>query len=129
MGASPTEATKMSEQRILASLGPQWKDRYIVDWCHLCDCAMVICPDCKNGSCNGSGCDKCGDDFDTFRSFANTVEHYLCPLETTCYKKGLRLQRLIVDSIARNESRLDFKTLKKDGHLSKNDEAMFGIGD
>jgi hypothetical protein len=36
--------------------------KYKWSWCDLCECAMVICPQCGNNSCNGHyGCELCKD--------------------------------------------------------------------
>ncbi len=34
-----------------------------VAYCALCKCIAVLCPHCKNSSCNGGGCDLCLDAF------------------------------------------------------------------
>ena len=36
----------------------KWDNRS-VRYCLTCSCFYITCEDCKNSSCNGSGCDKC----------------------------------------------------------------------
>jgi tRNA U54 and U55 pseudouridine synthase Pus10 len=115
-----------SEEAVLDSLDRQWKGKYPVTWCHLCDTAIIICPKCNNSSCNGGGCPECHNDFEEFAKTCKTdVDDYLTERETFTYRKGLRLQRLIVESIQRQEKQLDFNELKNSGHLSQADREMF----
>jgi len=114
-----------SEEAILDAMDRQWKGKYAVTWCHLCDTAVILCPVCHNSSCNGGGCNKCVKDFAEFGKYKTSVEDYLNEKEIYSYHKGLRLQRLIVESIQRQEKELDFKALKSSGHLSQADENMF----
>lgn len=32
---------------------------YEIDYCDHCQRTVIICPSCKNPSCNGGGCDTC----------------------------------------------------------------------
>lgn len=116
----------MDEEDLLNEIfGAKWKG-YTVSYCHACDTAIIICPECKNTSCSGGGCEKCAFDF---REFTQTTMHHVCdylePYEMEIYKKGIRLQLLMVDSLGCGEIKIDFNKLKKDGRLSINDEKMF----
>lgn len=104
---------------------PKWKDKYEVDWCHLCNCAIIICPECKNSSCNCGGCPACVEDHAVWKQVKTNSTEYLTPEEAKAYQKGLRLQHFIVDSIERGQNSIDWQALKADGRLSKNDEEMF----
>jgi len=107
-------------------MSERWNNKYIVDWCHLCDSAVIICPQCHNSSCSGGACSKCSSDFDNFnKSFKTRVQDYLTLEEALAYEKGLTLQRIIIESIRRNEASLDFPALKKAGYFSEYDEKMF----
>lgn len=117
----------MNEVDILDDIfGAKWKGKYTVSYCHACDTAIIICPECHNASCTGGGCEKCIADF---KEFYDTIVHnvrcYLNIEESKAYEKGIRLQSLIVESVGRGEWALDFNKLKKEGYLSENDEKMF----
>ena len=115
-----------SEQSVLATLGELWKGIYVVDWCHLCDTAIIVCPHCNNTSCNCSSCSKCHEDFEEFHAkFHTHIQSYLTMTEELAYQKGLRLRHFIVEGIKMGQGMLDFKALKKAGKLSRNDEEMF----
>lgn len=47
---------------------------YTVVWCGLCKYPVIVCPVCKNGSCNGSSCGLCHEDF---LEFAKVEKQYL----------------------------------------------------
>lgn len=103
-----------------------WKNKYKVKWCGLCDTAVIMCPSCKNSSCNGGACDQCSDDFDAFhRSVWSRVNTYLSQKELNAYYKGLRLRELIVESIQNGEDEIDFKKFQAEGKFSQDDEYLF----
>ena len=89
--------------------------------------ACIVCRVCKNGSCSGGGCDACRDDFIEFLAFKVHPEAYLTAEEAVHYQKGKRLQKLILESLDRQEKELNFVKLKEQGYLSLNDELLFGV--
>lgn len=116
----------MSETRELAELSSdKWKDKYLVYWCQHCDVAVIECPSCHNTSCNAGGCPECLADYEEWKKVYHNVQNYLTPSERLAYEKGHRLKRLITDSIARGEIKLNFKKLFAEGRLSRNHEEIF----
>jgi hypothetical protein len=101
------------------------KTNYKLGWCELCQTATLSCPSCKNSSCNGGGCSECHDDFYHFLSIKTTVFDYVTKQEWEIMEKGRRLEKLILTSLSRNESEIDWAKMKEDGELSLNDEKYF----
>jgi len=101
--------------------GDKWKNTYTVSWCDLCDNAIISCPICKNSSCNGSSCDKCHKDFIEFENSKTCPTQYLNKQESEIYKKGVRLQNLILKSLRRNETEIDWEKTAREGNLSEHD--------
>ena len=58
----PQEPSFYYEEEWESKTGEKYKTMY----CGLCECYGIICPHCRNISCNGSGCEKCDDDFEEF---------------------------------------------------------------
>lgn len=103
-----------------------WKDRYEIDWCDHCNTATINCPDCKNSSCNGGGCEKCHDDFNFFiKNVKARVEYYLTDDEKIVYSKTVELKKLILESLNKGETEISFVNLHRDGHMSVNTEKLF----
>ena len=117
----------MEHHSFYTLFGTQWKNKYNLDYCYLCDTAVIICPVCNNGSCSGGGCDECKVDFIEFLRLKIHPEAYLTSQEAISYQKGIRLQKLIVESLGRQEKELDFTHLKEQGYLSLNDELLLGV--
>lgn len=105
--------------------GKKWKNKYKVTWCDLCNCAIIICPECKNSSCNCSSCDKCYDDFGEFYKCKVNVSNYVTEEEFKVYSKCLSIKRHILESLREGEKEINWKNLKKLGKLSRNDEEIF----
>lgn len=103
----------------------KWRNKYPIGWCHHCNRAIIECPACHNTSCNGGGCNECHDDFSEFFPIFTCAEHYLDDNETKAYQKGLRLRRIIQDSLALEHPSINWRQMKRDGLLSQNDEEMF----
>jgi len=40
-------------------------------FCELCDCLAISCPHCRNTSCNGSGCEKCHEEFEEVNNMSD----------------------------------------------------------
>lgn len=104
-----------------------WKEKYQIEWCELCNTAIITCPDCNNSSCSGSGCEKCHNVFSEFNKISKNVGFYLSMEENKIYEKCLRLKSLIRDSLGRGEKKLDFNKLKEEGRLSENDLWLFNL--
>lgn len=102
-----------------------WRGTFKLSWCDLCECASIICPDCKLGSCSAGSCEKCHDAFTEFLEQQITVESYLSPEEAEIYRKGIKLKQLIFDSLGRGETQIDWKVLHERGELSRHDEKVF----
>jgi hypothetical protein len=107
-----------------------WRGKHAVydlHWCTLCDVASIAnkACDCHGNSCNGCGCEKCGEDFDAYHKAKIHVGNYLTEAEVAGYEKGLDLKRLIVASLAAGEQQIDWKKLVADGKLSQYDKQQF----
>src|SRR6266498_2190781 len=100
-------------------LHKKWKNRYIVKWCELCDRASILCPDCKNISCNGGSCEKCKEDFIEFTSLKHSIENYLTYEEIKTYLKCLALKKYIVKTLRNGDKEIDWNKLDKEGELSE----------
>ena len=115
----------------MSSLFPEWKSSlpnqtiYSLTWCHHCECAIIVCNECKNGSCNGGSCKECHEDFLEFRKLPYIVELYLTPEEIKIYQKGLRIQSFIIDTLESGGTFIDWKKMKEEGNMSQNDEELF----
>ena len=103
----------------------KWKNKYTVDWCNLCDVAIISCPFCEGTTCNSHSCDKCKDDFEEFRKYRRTVFDYLTKDEIKIYEKCLELKKFILQTIPENEKEINWRRLKDDGMLSNYDEELF----
>jgi hypothetical protein len=44
----------------------RWGNLYQKDFCSYCGVDIIICPHCDMGSCSGTSCDHCNDDFTEF---------------------------------------------------------------
>jgi hypothetical protein len=118
----------MGEQETLDEIfgeTPIWKNTYKIKWCELCRTAIIVCPVCKNTSCNGSGCKECNDEFDLFNKSKSCVEDYLTDSEIEAYNKAIYIKQFILKSLGRNETEIDFKRMKDAGELSELTEKMF----
>ena len=102
-----------------------WKEKYEIRWCHMCGVALIECEKCEGTTCNSGSCEECQQDFEEFAQNKITVEEYLTPEEQKIYRKGLRIQLLILETLGQGFSQINWKQLQEDGQLSKNDEVMF----
>jgi hypothetical protein len=103
----------------------KWKNKYEVSWCDLCETAIIVCPVCKNASCNGSGCEECMKDADEWSKTKHLLEHYLPLNEVLIYKKCQDLKEFIVQSLQQSQSEIDWKKLVNEEHLSPRLEFLF----
>lgn len=103
----------------------KWKNKYTVSWCHQCDTAIIICPECKNISCSGGGCSECIKDNADWNKVKTCISDYLTKEDFKIYQKGLRLQTFIKESIAINENQIDWQKAKNNGEFSQNDLQVF----
>lgn len=106
-----------------------WKEKYTLDWCcEFCHCAIIICPDCLNSSCNGSSCDKCHPDFNDFnQNHKISVIEYLTNEENTIYQKTLQIKRFILHTLEKGQKEIDWQELHKTGQMSQNDEEVLFV--
>jgi hypothetical protein len=116
------------ENKLNEIFGKVWKEKYPIGWCHLCDVGIITCPNCKNSTCNGGGCELCRNDFKEFHDTTKPqVEHYLTPDEVKIYHKGVRIRSLIQTSLSLGYNHMDLKKLDEREELSQNDHEMFNI--
>jgi hypothetical protein len=119
----------MNEKRLLRELSGEkkWKDKYFVEWCDLCDIAIIICPEpgCGGSSCNGHSCEKCDKDITEFNSYKTKVQDYLSKDEIRIYEKCLRIKRHILETLANGEKEINWKKLQSEGQLSGWEEGLF----
>lgn len=119
----------MDESEILDDIfvGNKFKDKYRVSWC--CDSAQIFCPvkGCGASTCNSRWCDKseCMEIYNEFRTLSRKVENYLTKEEQDIWKKGLKIQELILKTTAEGLKEIPFKELKEKGEFSINDEKLF----
>lgn len=105
-----------------------WKGKtqnYAVSWCHQCDTVILICPACGNSSCSGGGCSKCCEDSPAWSKVKTQIIDYLNPDEVKIYKKGIRLQRFIKESIRSGDNQINWHKMSKDGKFSQLDKEIF----
>lgn len=105
----------------------KWKKKYRVSWCGLCDTVIITCPDCKNTSCNCGSCDKCKNDFNEFTALKNNVADYMSDEDYKIYRRGKRLEQMLIISFKHNFNALELKKLDELGELSYNDQQMFNL--
>ena len=116
---TPTEANRLEE-----IFGTElWRGKYKVMWCHACDTAVIACPECHRLSCTGGGCGACVEDQLAFMDIKTRARDYLTVNELAGYQKGLRLHRLILDSIRAGETEIPWATIGD--RLSESDEELF----
>jgi len=101
------------------------KTNYKLGWCELCDTATISCPSCSASSCNCRDCEECRDDFNHFNTLKTTVFDYVTKEEWETIQKGRRLEKLILKSLSRNESEIDWAKMKESGNLCQMDEKYF----
>lgn len=105
------------------------REKYEIDWCQLCDTAVISCgqPGCDGTTCNGTGCQICSadQDYQDFYTAKTRVTAYLTEEEKQTYYKIRQLQKFILKSLSRGELKIDFKALKESGRLSENDKGLF----
>ncbi len=104
------------------------KRRYRVTYCNHCESFVMICPKCKNGSCNGGACDYCLKDMLYFQNNFSQVSQFLSDKERVIYEKALTIKYLIQqNSIKDNKGiqKIDFNQLREQGKLSEDDLETF----
>lgn len=103
----------------------KWKDKYKISYCDLCDTFCIVCPDCRNCSCNGSGCEKCSKDFVDFHEVKYHVDDYLNKSEQETNDKIRELKKHIYEALKGGHREIPWKEFKQQGEFSKNDEKYF----
>lgn len=102
-----------------------WKEKFKIQWCHHCDVAIIICPDCNNSSCNGGGCNTCQETFSEFRKGSITIDAYLTPEETKVYDKCRYIQSFILTALEGGSLEINWKKLLEDGKFSEHSSKLF----
>jgi hypothetical protein len=119
----------MSEEDILNDLfcdNKKWKNKYKVRWCDLCTTAILVCPACKNTTCNCGGCKECHDDFDEFnKNTKHRIESYLTDDEVKVYRKTIQIRKHILETLRENLNEIDWTELERNGKLSQIEMEMF----
>jgi hypothetical protein len=117
----------LNEEEILSSIfgDSKWKNKYPVEWCSLCDTAIIGCAVCAGTTCNGHSCEFCNQDFDEFCDCKRRVSDYLTEDETAIYQKSLRIKKFILETLRDGDKEIDWNKLNENGELSQNDQNMF----
>lgn len=102
----------------------KWKN-YELDWCEICDTAIIVCPECGATSCNATCCESCMDDMIEFNKHKTVVSDYLTEEEIVAYWKCRRLKKLIMKSLEKDEMRINWNKLLEEGELSDYDCKLF----
>lgn len=97
-----------------------WKG-YPLSWCSMCDC-FIISDSTGHSSCSGTLNNV---DFDEFNKCKTSLFEYFEPEEFAIYRKFERLKEIMMDSLARGESEIDWKRAEAEGELSENDYILF----
>ena len=87
--------------------------------------AIIICAACENSTCNGSSCDKCSEDFKSFRESKISIYEYLSSEEAVVFEKCNFLKRYLLKSLEDGKSNIDWKHLQETGQLSEHTEKLF----
>lgn len=103
----------------------QWKEKYEISWCGMCNVAIITCPQCDNTSCNAGGCEACDQDFTEFLQGKIGVEAYLSKEEAKIFDKARRIQKFILETLAEGHPEIDWKALRDRGKMSQNDQEHF----
>jgi hypothetical protein len=104
----------------------KYKEKYPVQWCNLCEVAIISCPICENASCNGSGCEECKNDFIEFTANkSHRIETYLTEDEIKLLHKFHSIKKHMIDTLSEGIMKIDWLELDKAGRLSQNDRDMF----
>lgn len=116
-----------SEEKIMRQIfnGAKWKDKYFVDWCDLCNVAIISCEACGGTTCNCHACEKCSKDFDEFFKLKRHVEDYLTEEEKLIYQKCLRIKKHMIGSLSKGESEINWQKMYEQGKFSRWEEELF----
>jgi len=117
----------MSEKILNEIFFGKWKGKYTVDWCDLCDTAIIICPHCNNSSCNCGGCEICINDPDAkeFNECKTRVQDYMNEADRLAYERGLRIKKHILQTICKGEKSIDWEKLFQNGELNHYEALWF----
>lgn len=114
----------LNEMKALGFRPYTWRDKYEIDYCDTCDHYVVICPDCRNKSCIGSGCENCKEDFNYFDvNVTKSIYEYIS--DTELLFKISYLKKYILDSISNNEDVVNWKKMRDEGKMSEYSEKLF----
>lgn len=121
----------MNEKELLDRIfdGPKWRNRYYVDWCEMCDTAVIACleENCHGTTCNCGGCKVCSNDQDyqDFDKAKTRIWQYLNDDERKVYDKARWLKKYILESLKDGEYEINWRRMKEEGHLCGIAEQMF----
>lgn len=97
---------------------------YSFTWCGHCECYIITCPSCGYGSCSGSGCEKCHDDYKHFMSQSKLqLWDYLSEDEMLILEKESYLREFIQKSVSSGFDELDFEWLQP--YISEHSRKLF----
>lgn len=101
--------------------------QYEVKYCELCEVFSIVCNSCKNGSCNGSSCEICNEDFDLFHQNLSDFHwnKVLTEEEYKVFEKISYLKQFIPLFLERGCKKLNLNELDKMGHLSEHSRELF----
>lgn len=103
----------------------KWKEKYELSYCNICECIIVVCPECKNTTCNAGSCSKCYDDFDEFNGLKNQVWEYLSEEEYKVIEKADWIKKYIIEAMEMGLTKIDWQKFKEEGKLCRLSEEMF----
>ena len=102
-----------------------WREKYKVSYCNHCESSIIICPKCKNTSCNAGGCAECSADFDDFLKLKTHPVFFLTQEEINTYNKIARLRTIIHTCVENGKEPIDWKWLDESGHGCLADKELF----
>lgn len=94
-----------------------WRDKYKLRWCDLCETVSALCPECKNGSCNGGGCESCMKDYPDWKKTKHSINNYLSLEERKTFRKIFYLKKYIIECLAAGYDEINWDWLHTSGNL------------
>lgn len=103
-------------------------DKYLLEYCSLCEEWIICCSDCSGSSCNGTGCKHCSEVFKEFSKYLTSFKNYLTSQELKTFEKIDRLKRLhIPTSLEAGFKTVNWEWLHKNGELAYIDYELFDL--
>ena len=113
------------EAQLQKIFGDGWKGKWPINYCDLCGCFSIVCPDCSHGSCSGGSCEKCNEAFDEFNKLDSDLFRSLPEEERQCLERANRLKYIMRGLLKENTAVFDVNKLWRSGKLSLRDKEMF----